>query len=222
MEQFTIHANEYLRQDIRGFYHTDYTGYKQPGNPDYINTLKNTFNSENQDNLKQAVQILINVLRIDLPQILSIIKINPLTVCLVPRAKAENNYHPKQLLFKKTVKAVINKLDGFIDGTDYIIRHTDTKTTHLAHSPRAKQYAGNGSMPYKGITIDTCNISNYVIGKHILLIDDIYTQSVNIDEDAIQALLDKGAKSVYFYAVGKTARRQQNIQSFDSDDDLPF
>lgn len=145
-----------------------------------------------------------------------------MTVCVVPRAKAENNYHPNQLLFKKTVKAIIDKLDGFIDGTDYIIRHTDTKTTHLAHSPKAEQYAGNGDMPYKGITNNTCNISNHVIGKHILLIDDIYTTGVNIDEDAIQALLDKGAESVYFYAVGKTVNRHQRFQSINLDDDFPF
>jgi len=225
MKQFTIHANDYLRQDIKGFYHTDYTGYKQPGNPNYINTLKNTFNSENQYNLNQAVQQLRNVLLIDLPQILSIIKINPLIICVVPRSKAENKYTQNQLLFKITVREFINGHNGFIDGTNYIIRHTDTKTTHLAHSPRGAQYAGNGSMPYPGITKDTCNISNEVRNKNILLVDDIYTASVNIDEDAIQALLDKGARNVYFYSVGKTIDRQQNYQTFvldDLDDDIPF
>ena len=122
------------------------------------------------------------------------------------------------------MKAVISKLNGFSDGTDYIIRHTDTKTTHLAHSPRAEQYAGNGSMPYKGITNDTCNISDNVKGKDILLIDDIYTGGVNIDEDAIQALLDKGARNVYFYSIGKTIHRGHNFQSdnLDDIDDLPF
>jgi hypoxanthine-guanine phosphoribosyltransferase len=81
---------------------------------------------------------------------------------------------------------------------------TDTKTTHLAHSPKAAQYAGNGSMPYIGITKDTCNISDNIRGKRILLIDDIYTAGVNIDEDAIQTLLHNGAKFINFYAVGKT------------------
>lgn len=59
-------------------------------------------------------------------------------------------------------------------------------------------------MPYVGITHDTCNISEEVDGKDILLIDDIYTKDVNIDEDAIQALYDKGAKSVTFYSICKT------------------
>ena len=31
-----------------------------------------------------------------------------------------------------------------------------------------------------------------------------YTQTVNIIEDAIQALFDKGARSVIFYAIGYT------------------
>lgn len=38
------------------------------------------------------------------------------------------------------------------------------------------------------------------------MIDDIYTETVNIDEDAIQALLDNGAQAVVFYAVAKTKK----------------
>jgi phosphoribosylpyrophosphate synthetase len=59
-------------------------------------------------------------------------------------------------------------------------------------------------MPYPGITSDTCYISERVIGKNIILVDDLYTKTVNIDEDAIQALLDRGAESVTFYSLGKT------------------
>jgi phosphoribosylpyrophosphate synthetase len=89
-------------------------------------------------------------------------------------------------------------------------------------------YGGDGDMPYVGITKATCKISSDVRGKDILLIDDIYTKGVNIDEDAIQALLDNGAKSVIFYAVAKTFKggikqvvRPQVINN-DDDDDLPF
>jgi predicted amidophosphoribosyltransferase len=59
-------------------------------------------------------------------------------------------------------------------------------------------------MPYPGITLDTCTISKNIQSCNILLIDDIYTGNVNIDEDMIQALLISGATSVFFYAVGKT------------------
>lgn len=200
MNNFTIEANEYLRQNIQAFYHTDYVGYLNPGNPDYINELKNTYNNFSGPKLNNAVQKLKSVLLEDLPSILRILQFNALTVCIVPRAKT--NYHPNQLLFKSTIRDVVNQLNGFHDGTDYIIRRTNTKTTHLrANTPN---YNNDGAAPYPGIAIETCNISSNVRDKNILLIDDLYTRTVNIDEDAIQALLDKGAHSVTFYAVGRT------------------
>ena len=101
------------------------------------------------------------------------------------------------------VAAAVKDLSGFSDGTNYIIRHTDTRTTHMDKSG----YGGDGDLPYPGITKDTCNISSEIKGKDILLIDDLYTKTVNIDEDAIQALLDNGASSVVFYAIGKTLER---------------
>src|SRR5690606_2989861 len=104
------------------------------------------------------------------------------------------------LMFKVTVGDVINHINGFYNGTNYIVRHTDTITTHRQRAG----HGGNGNSPYPNITKHTCNISDEVSGKDILLIDDLYTKGVNIDEDAIQAVLDKGAKSVVFYSVGKT------------------
>ena len=201
MEKFTIQANNYLRQNIQAYYHQYYTGYQNYGNPDYLNDLKNTFNSfskENIDKLDEAIKKLRDVLKNDL----SNFNIS-LTICIVPRSKAENTYSHNQLLFKKVIQELIKKL-GFQDGSQYILRHTDTRTTHLSHSPRGAQYAGNGDMPYPGITNNTCNISSDVQGKDILLIDDIYTGGINIDEDAIQALIDNGANKVYFYSVAKT------------------
>lgn len=41
---------------------------------------------------------------------------------------------------------------------------------------------------------------------NVLLVDDIYTPNVNIDEDAINALLNAGAHTVAFYAVGKVCK----------------
>ncbi len=198
MYKFTIYKNQYLKQNVQSFYHTTYTGYENIGNPDYLNDLKNTFNSFPKEKLVNAMSQLHTVLKSDL----ALFDRN-LTICVVPRSKVENIYSHNQLLFKKVVQHLIGEL-GFQNGSNYIIRHTDTKTTHLAYSPRAAQYAGNGSMPYPGIIKDTCNISNDVQGENILLIDDIYTNNVNIDEDAIQSLLDNGANSVIFYAVGKT------------------
>jgi len=204
MHSFIIQSNHYLNQDIQAFYHTDYVGYQEPGNPEYINTLKNTYNSYSESMLKSAVQELKSVLLEDLPQILPILQLKSLAVCVVPRAKT--NYQPKQLLFKSTIRNVVNQLNSFSDGTDDIVRHTNTKTTHLrANIPN---YNNDGATPYPGITIETCNILSNISDKNILLIDDVYTRTVNIDEDAIQALLDKGAHSVAFYAVGRTVYNQ--------------
>ncbi len=188
MYKFTIHANDYLRQDIQAFCHTQYTGMGNPGNPDYLNHLKNTFNDFSRDKLQSAVDELWKVLLEDLPKIPSLLELPYLTACVVPRAKAENTYEITQLLFKSTVLAAINELEFFNDGTEYIKRHTDTKTTHLSHT----QYGGNGDMPYPRITNNTCRITNDVKGRNILLIDDLYTYGVNVDEDIIQTLLDKG------------------------------
>lgn len=210
MNNFTIEKNDFLKSNIQGYYNTDYVGYRKQGNPDFINVLKNTFSSYSASILKQAVSDLRSVLIEDWDSLVWDISY-PLAICVVPRAKV--NYSPNQLLFKSTVKSVIkemniqwwgseNSSDSFIDGTDYIIRTKSTRTTHLpVNTPN---YNNDGEIPYPGITKATCKISKSVKDKNIILIDDIYTKSINIDEDAIQALLDNGAKSVVFYAVAKT------------------
>lgn len=205
MNQLQINTNDYLSRQIRAFFHVSYTRMGNAGNPDYLNDLKNTFNNFSEAKLRSAVQDLQNTLIEDLPQISQSLGVNPIVVCVVPRAKAENAYHRNQQLFLSTVQAVIRLVhDGFVDGTSYLSRHTNTKTTHLRNP--VPNYTNDGPEPYPGITEQTCDISTDVAGKDILLIDDIYTPGVNIDEDAISALLNAGAKTVTFYAVGKVQR----------------
>lgn len=224
MEKFVITKNNFLKKNTQAYYHFDYTTYGTEGNPDFINHLKNQFGNTNSSILKKAKDELKNILREDLASIWEDLNriICIYTVCVIPRAKAENQYQSNQKLFKLAVKEIIEEYDdlfdystGFIDGTNYLIRHINTRTTHMARS----EYGGDGDMPYVGITKATCFISNKVRGKNILLIDDIYTKDVNIDEDAIQALLDNGAKSVTFYAVAKTYKgrnetvnKQENLE----------
>jgi hypothetical protein len=205
MIQFTILANEYLSRNTNAFYHIPYTGMGNQGNPNYLNDLKNTFNSFSQQTLLFAIQELRNVLDEDLPQIFQSLGFNSITVCVVPRAKAEDAYHANQQLFRATVQSVIEQIGGFVDGTSFIRRHTDTRTTHLRNHVR--NYENKGSLPYSGITEQTCDISPNVRGNNILLIDDIYTPNVNIDEDAINAIIKMGARTVTFYAVGKVPAR---------------
>ena len=109
-----------------------------------------------------------------------------------------------QLLFRKTVSNCVDKLSTrFVNGTDYIKRHTDTKTTHkTCFAEKGESVGGRGSMPYVGITEKTCSISNKISGRSVLLVDDLYTAGVNVVEDCIQTLLQKGAKDVIFYSIG--------------------
>lgn len=204
MKPFTINKNEYLKQNIQGFYHTDFGGVDMPNNPNYLYKLKNDpHHNWKQSRLEKAKKQLLNVLLIDLPIILKNVDLEILTVCIVPRAKAEKTYRSNQLLFKATVRNAVNRLDNnLIDGTNLIKRHTDTKTTHLRRS--MKGIVNEGPMPYPGISANTCDFSKKIDGRDILLIDDIYTKTVNIDEDMIQELLNCGANSVTFYVIGKT------------------
>lgn len=199
---FIINTNTFLHSEVNGFYHTTYSRFKTPGNPDYINYLKNTYDSFPLDLLDRSVSELRSALLVDLPKIKAHLKFSSLVVCVVPRSKAITQYKPNQLLFSKTIQDVVNETGIFTNGVNYIIRHTNTQTTHLPAS--TPNYTNDGDAPYPGITNATCTISDHVIGQNILLIDDVYTNNINIDEDMIQSLLDAGARSVAFYAIGKT------------------
>lgn len=219
MEQFVIQSRtslcrkredgveKALKQDIIAFYHSDYQGggnWRVSGTiENLICTFKNDITPYTQQTLINAGKRLALILNEDMPDILRLSGKQSLRVCVIPRAKRENSYRKNQLLLRASIQFVTQRLNGFIDGTHDIIRHTDTSTTHLARHGNG----GPGKLPYVGITKDTCNISDDVIGQDILLIDDLYTKTVNIDEDCIQALLDKGARSVIFYSIGKTLSR---------------
>lgn len=207
MEEFVISANNCLRHNTKAFTHSDYHGggnWKIQGTVEnMICTIKNHPDPYPQSVLNNATMRLSAILAEELPQILQATGLQNLRVCVIPRSKREDYFEDNQKLFRATIQQTIRTLNGFEDGTYDIIRHTNTATTHLSRSGRG----GEGPMPYCGITKDTCTISNNVYGKDILLIDDLYTRTVNIDEDAIQALYDNGAKSVIFYAIGKTIFR---------------
>jgi len=196
----------FLQLDTNAFYHADYNGGGSWQIPNSIEnliwTLKNDVDPFPDRIQNVAIQFR-KILHQDLPQIFQITNKNNLTVCVIARSKAENHYRKDQLLFREIISLVVDNLPNFDNGTKYIIRHTNTRTTHLNRNGEG----GDGNLPYPGITKDTCSISEKVRGKDILLIDDLYTKTVNIDEDAIQALLNKGANSVTFYSIGKTVSR---------------
>lgn len=207
MEKFTIEKNETLKQDIQGYFHTMYHLMRE-NNPEtlHINKLKNDKLSVSNKELEEAASKLLQNLNDDIPKILSEHN-QDFTICVVPRAKIESVYKETQLFFKKTVSIFVEdfnqsqKTFSLEDGTNYITRIKNTKTTHLRNM--IGSYENTGNNPYSGISKDTCSFSPYIKDKNILLIDDLYTYSINIDEDMIQALLDNGAKSVIFYSIGK-------------------
>lgn len=219
MEQFVIQSKDSLcrkreggvekalKHDITAYYHSDYQGggnWRMSGTiENLICTFKNDIMPYTEQTLVNAARRVVLILKEDMPEVLRLSGKQSLRVCVIPRAKREDSYRENQLYLRTTIQYVTKHLDGFVDGTHDIIRHTNTSTTHLARHGNG----GQGELPYVGITKDTCSISDDVIGKDVLLIDDLYTKTVNIDEDCIQALLDKGARSVIFYSIGKTLSR---------------
>lgn len=197
MKKFVVNRNCYLDKDIIGYYHCDYLGYQKTGNPDYLNRLKNNSGKYNELDLIDEYITVHEIVTEDIAEIISDGK--RYSVCVVPRSKALNKYLPSQLMFRKVIDNVVDNLE--VDNAiDAIKRIKDTKSTH-----NWSLYNNHGKSPYKGITADTCEISKeLIIGKNIILIDDIYTKDVNVDEDCIQMLFDIGAKSVIIYVVAKT------------------
>lgn len=89
--------NNYLTQNIQGFYHTDFGGVELPNNPNYLYKLKNGPHHNWPDfRIQEAQQQLLAVLLNDLPDVLSQTNKNSLTVCVVPRAKTDTTYRPNR------------------------------------------------------------------------------------------------------------------------------
>lgn len=206
MEKIIIEASKYLSRDVYGFCHAKY--YRR-GNPmsttGFLTDLKNDISYVSPEMLAQAEQELADVLTADFQKLVD--AFGPLMVCGIPRAKHEGYYRNDQMGLRRVISKVAQANPMLEDGTSYIVRHTDTVTTH-----RAKWgYGGSGEMPRPGLLKDTCNISGAITGKNVLLVDDIFTPGVGIDEDGIQAMFDAGAENVIFYAV---ARAGGNMAGF--------
>lgn len=220
LHSFLMEQNKFLKCDIQAYHRTYYVGYQQPNNPDYINTLKNTYNNTASHALRNAMKKLVDGLDNEIIEIIKKFpKDAPIAICTVPRAKSESFYSPQQLYFSGIIGLAIQYINkkhniNIIDGTKFIVRHTNTKTTHLKRD--TPNYDNSGPEPYPGIANDTCFFSDEIKNKHILLIDDVYTKTINIDEDFIQSLLDRECKSVKFFAIAYTQRN--NLHNISNDD----
>mgnify|MGYP000873240942 CR=1 FL=1 len=202
--KFRLYKNSYLNIETLGYYHQFYTGYQKPNNPDFLNVLKNTYDDEDYSNLIIAKQKVENILRKDIHQILEENGWEKCVITGVPRSKSYDSYSENQLMFKRAIADFAKETNNIFDGTDYIIRQENTKTTHIR---KPVNYNNDGEMPYPGITAKTCCIDGKMIkNKKIILVDDIYTKYINIDEDCIQALYSSGAEKVILYVIGYTKK----------------
>lgn len=216
-----IPTNKFLRKEINAYFHDYYITARKGGGEfsDMILDIKNN----GTDTVKCNIS---NIIAKDLDKIIEINKVyqkeRPI-VLAVPRSKPDSFWKRCELQFRPTILMGLERslwtINGkndrwMVNGTHYLIRILETKTTHLAHLDIP---TNNGPEPYPGITKDTCQLTGDVLEKSIILIDDIYTEGKGIDEDCIQFLLDNGADNVILYTLGMTKRSEENTYP-----DMPF
>lgn len=211
---------KYLDQTVNAYYSYDYysmkSEYYDEENTGFINVLKNEMHSRYALELSRAKKQAEEILLSAIPCIMEMENVLECVCVAVPRSKSYSTYFPNQLYLIDAISKANRLLEGVEDGARAIIRHTNTRTTHLSEDTgrvtingRIPKVAGanDGPTPYPGITKDTCVIDESMIkGKTVILIDDIYTPESYVDEDCIQAMYDMGAKRVVFYAFAKTKR----------------
>lgn len=213
LKYYTLDLNSFLHKEIEAFYSYEYIKLNSDNANNFsgmvsddIRTLKNTFNKEIDNIMLSAKDSIRTISTTDIKAIINKKNIiDPVIVC-VPRSKA--SFSDQQLLFQKAISEAVKNI-GAVDGSRYIKRIIDTKTTHLIRTKKG-DIGGNGDLPYPGITKKTCHLCGSVRGRNIILVDDIYTKTVNIDEDCCQFLLDNGANSVMLYTICKTELEVEN------------
>ena len=197
----TIGNDRFLGRSVEIYCHAKYFGFYSDVNTiSFVNYLKNdlmTFTHLVPKSELEAAQ----VLAADLSELVR--KYRPFTVCGIPRSKRESIYPAEKMGLKRAIRKAVASIPQLTDGLDYIVRHTNTKCTHRSYWG----HGGDGEMPRPGLLRDTCSLSPAIAGKRIVLVDDIYTPGVGIDEDGVQALFDAGARSVILYTFGYTVKK---------------
>lgn len=108
MERFTLRKNDYLSRHTLGYFHQLYLGYQKPGNPDFLNTLKNMLNHYSNYQIEAARQEVYDRVRKDLPAIIAERELDEVVVVVVPRSKVFKN--PSQLGFRLTIQDCVRVL----------------------------------------------------------------------------------------------------------------
>lgn len=192
---------------VDGFFHDEYYGMSSPNNRiRFVNVLKNDYQNASPDEIRFAEEILADAIRHDLARITR--HYGPMTLVGVPRSKREASYPQSKMGLKRALRLAASENPQLSDGLDFIVRQRDTLCTHQGYWGRG----GYGEGPRPGLIEDTCVLSPRIEGRDILLVDDIYTPGCGIDEDAICAVLNAGARSVVFFAIGYTVSRGRNFR----------
>lgn len=175
--------------------------------------VKNSFQSVEERRVFCARDEIARIASADLDKLVQMddhFKKNRPILVAVPRSKPDHYWSALQLQFRPALSLAIKKSaivakgtkeKWIVDGIGWIQRVVETKTTHKR---KITDVENNGSEPYPGIAKDTCRLLGDVRGKSIILVDDIYTADIGIDEDCLQFLLDNGAASVVLYTLGRT------------------
>ena len=212
-----LRPGDFLKRSSVCFYVLDYLRYDDPDNPQFILDLKNTFDNETVKTLEAAKKTARDIIVKWAPEVMRRMSMRTCTMVCIPRAKAFDTYRDTQMYLLKAVSEAAQALSGrgVADGTRAIRRVVSTKTTHLPDrtervTASGGREANTGDKPYPGITKKTCQIDAGLIrGREILLVDDIYTGGVYIDEDCIQALYDAGAAKLVLFTLSCTTPRKE-------------
>ena len=106
-----IPKNSYLSDDTVCYYNRDYIGYQKHGNPDFINRLKNMTGRYDELDLVRDFLKVFDLAYKDIPQIIDEKHLENCAVAIIPRSKAVKTYDPSQLIFKKAISCVADKLN---------------------------------------------------------------------------------------------------------------
>ena len=111
MKEFKVKQNKILEKEINGYYNCDYVGYQKQGNPDFINRLKNMSKQYTELDLVDDFIEVAERFSKDIEAIMKRENKYNYAVCVIPRSKTDKSYSQSQLMFKKAISSIANKLN---------------------------------------------------------------------------------------------------------------
>lgn len=220
-----------LSPSVDAYTSCTYTGYRNPDNPGFINTLKNDKNEEPCDifldfGIPSVFQVALSVAyklhsEIALPGIMRDKGWTDAVVCHVPRAKCFKHYTRRQLHLFDALRWAIEEVNSSTsykieDGIDYLWRRRNRPTSH-AHTANSPNENWLFFLDKESMVIDpnlsyeeSLGINTEALrGKKVILVDDIYTQGVSIDEMTISEISRRAGvplSDIVLYTLAYTGR----------------